>query len=105
MLHDLKEFLLIAVQFFQRAGKQQYAAMGVGLVVAFLYFRIFFGDASGFAEDVDKAGKIPIVDQDYDYVEKRWSKEKIMVWILLSLGSAVLAFYQLPDWFPTWFAK
>ena len=105
MLHDLKEFYLILVHFFQRAGKQHYAAIGVGLLVAFLYFRIFFRDTSGFGEDVETAGKIPLVDRDYDYVESKWSYNKIIIWILLSVGSGVLAYYQLPDWFPRWFPK
>jgi len=105
MLHSLKEFFSIPVQFFQQAGKLHYAAIGIGLLVAFLYFRLFFRDASGFSDDVDKAGKIPLLDRDYDFVEKKWSNNKIMIWILLSVGSGVLAYHQLPDWFPRWFPK
>ena len=59
-----------------------------------MYFSVFFRGASGFREDVDKAGKIPVVDRDYDYVESKYSYTKIMIWILLSVGSGVLAYYQ-----------
>jgi hypothetical protein len=105
MLQSLKEFILIPIQFFQTATKLHYAAIGFGLVVAFLYFCIFFRDASGFGQDVAKANKIPLLDRDYDYIEKKWSHQKIMIWLALSVGSSVLAYHQLPDWFPQWFTK
>jgi hypothetical protein len=75
----------------------------VGLLVAILYFGLFFRGASGFKDDVNKAGKIPIVHRDYDYVESKWSNNKLWIWICLSAGSGVLAYYQLPDWFPRLF--
>jgi hypothetical protein len=98
MLKDDQEFFWILYRFFADGTKLTYAAMGVGLLVAFLYFRIFFRDVSGFEEDIDKSEKIPIVDKDY--VESKWSGNKIMIWIFLSVGCGIAAYYQLPAWFP-----
>jgi len=76
-IKDDVEFLWGIYHFFAGADRRTWAAIGCGLLVAFLYFRIFFRDISGFEEDVDKSGKIPIVDQDYDYVDSKWSGNKI----------------------------
>jgi hypothetical protein len=105
MFHDLKEFFLIPVQYFQHAGKQDYVAIGVGIIVAVLYFRLFFRDVSGFKDDINNAGKIPKLHRDYDRIDAKWSNGKIMFWIILSVGSGVLAYHQLPDWLPQWFPK
>jgi len=105
MLKNDMEFFRIIYHFFKDATLLTYAAIGVGLVVAFLYFTIFFRDVSGFEDDVEKSNKIPILDADYDYVDSKWSGEKIWAWVLLSVGSGILAYYQLPDWFPHIFGK
>lgn len=100
MLKDDLEFFRIIYHFFADGTKLTYAAIGVSAFVAFLYFKLFFRDISEFKDDADKAGKIPIVDRDYDYVESKWSNGKITIWILLSVSSGIIAYYQLPDWFP-----
>jgi hypothetical protein len=100
MLKDDLEFFRIIYRFFADGTRLTYAALGVGLLVAVLYFRIFFRNVDGFEEDADKAGKIPILNQDYDYVESKWSHNKIMIWLVISIGSGIAAYYQLPDWFP-----
>jgi hypothetical protein len=105
MLKNDAEFFRMIYHFFVDGTKLTYAAMGVAVVVAILYFGLFFRGFSGFKDDAEKAGKIPILDSDYDYVESKWSKEKIMIWILLSVGSGILAYYQLPEWFPHIFTK
>ena len=79
------------------------AAVGVGLLVAVLYFRIFFGGFRGFGKDVDNSASDPLLDVDYDYVESQWSTNKIVIWLLLSFGCGVLAYHQLPGWFPNLF--
>jgi hypothetical protein len=99
-IKDDGKFFWVIYHFFADADRRTWAAIGFGLFVAFLYFRIFFRDVSGFEEDVDKSGKIPIVDKDYDYVESKWSGNKIWIWILLSVGSGIAAYYQLPELFP-----
>jgi len=77
-----------------------FAAVGVGLLVGVLYFKIIFGSFGGFRQDVENDAKIPFADKDYDFVESQWSHTKIAIWLLLSVGSGVLAYYQLPRWFP-----
>ena len=104
MLKDDTEFFRIIYHFFADGTKLTYAAIGVGLLVAFLYFRIFFRDVSGFGEDADKAGKIPIVDKDYDYVNSKWSGEdlgldtnfgRVRGCCVLSVARLVSAFIQM----------
>jgi len=103
MIPDLKDHLMRLVQILTSASKQTYAAIGFGLLVALLYFGIFFRRPGSFKEDVDNVGKIPILDRDYDYVDDEWSKLKIMIWIGLSVGAGFVAYYQLPHWFPGFF--
>ncbi len=86
------------------ANRQTIAAVGVGILVAFLYFKAFFQDASGFDEDVKEA-----VKPDWWWifgrrsVESEWSHLKITVWLLISVGTGVIAYHQLPGWFPALF--
>jgi len=42
MFHDFIEFFRMIYDFFAHGTKLTYAAMGVGLVMAVLYFGIFF---------------------------------------------------------------
>ncbi|MDR3457438.1 MAG: hypothetical protein P4N60_08330 [Verrucomicrobiae bacterium] len=100
MLKDELEFFRIIYRFFADGNRLTYAALGVGLFVAMLYFRIFFRDVDGFEDDVDKSERIPILDKNYDYIDSKWSSNKIMIWLLLSVGCGIAAYYQLPDWFP-----
>jgi hypothetical protein len=44
-----------------------------------------------------------IFDKDHNYVDSGWSDLKISVWILLSLGCGIAAYYQLPNLFPSVF--
>jgi hypothetical protein len=79
------------------------AAVGVGLVVAVVCFEMIFGGIGGFRQDIDNDAKIPLLDKDYDYVESRRSHNKISIWLLLSIGCGLLAYHQLPRWFPDLF--
>ena len=105
MIKDNIEFLRIIYRFFADGTKTTYVAIGVGLVIAVLYFRVFFRDRSGFATDVSNAAKNPYTDRSFDYVDARWSRGKIWIWILLSIGCGILAYHQLPQWFPGVFRK
>ncbi len=80
--------------------KLTYAAIGVGLLVAFFYFKIFFRDISGFQDDAEESGKEPLIDPDYDHINSQWSGMKITIWLMLSFGAGMLAYHQLPQWFP-----
>jgi hypothetical protein len=106
MPDDYKEFFRTIYGFFAHGTRLTYASIGVGLLIAFLYFGIFFGGVSGFWEDFKNAEiRIPFLSKNYDYVNTQWSKDKIMLWVIISVGSGALAYYQLPLWFPHLFAK
>jgi hypothetical protein len=105
MLNDLREFVMIFVEFFRNADKLTYAAIGVGVVVAALYFKIIFGGFSGFKDDVNKTGQTRIGHNSYDRVEGKWASHKIIFWLMLSIGCAMLAYHQLPDWLPDIFPQ
>jgi len=100
MHNDYTEFFRIVYRFFADGTRLTYASIGVGLLVAFLLFKILFRDVSGYVDDNDTAFKVPIVNADYDYVDSRWSRGKIWVWLFVSIGMGIAAYYQLPDWFP-----
>ena len=106
-LIDLREHFVRMVQAVTSAPKLTYAAVGVAVFVALLYFKLFFGDRDGFRQDVRNSAKSPILDPilggDYDSVDSHWSNLKISIWILLSVGSGALAHHQLPGWFPNLF--
>jgi hypothetical protein len=81
------------------------AAVIVGLLVAVLYFKIIFGGFGEFRQDVRNNAKIPLLHRDFDHVESQWSRSKILIWILLSIGCGVLAYYRLPGWLPSLFPR
>lgn len=71
--------------------KAMYAAIALGLVIAILYFRIFFKDLSDFK------------DAWFDFgrgLPSRQFSPRVSFWLIISVGSGFLAYYQLPGWFP-----
>lgn len=71
--------------------KLTFAAIGLGLVVAIIYFRIFFKNLDDFQ------------DAWSDFWRGLFSRQlagRISFWIIISVGSGMLAYYQLPEWFP-----
>jgi len=77
------------------------AAGGLGLLVAFLFFKPFFGDWSGFWECVHYWFTPDIVSIFRgEWEDDRWASLKLFIWLALSVGTAIVAFYQLPGWFP-----
>ncbi len=89
------EFFRMIYNFFAHGTKLTYAAMGVGLLLAVLYFRIIFKDFSGFQEALADCG---------GSFSKRISPQ-ILFWMMISVGGGALAYYQLPEWFPHFFGK
>jgi uncharacterized membrane protein len=85
MLNDLKEFFLIPVQFFRSATKLTYASLAVAIGI--LYLRIIFRKRDGFKDSPDY----------------QWFKLKVGILIMICVGSYLLAFHQLPEWFPSFF--
>jgi len=109
MLKSDAEFLRMICHsiyhFFANGTRLTYAAIGVAVLVACLYFGAFFRNVSGFVDDLDQAAKSNEFNPFTNNVNSRWSKGKITIWILLSLGSGILAYYQLPVIFPHFFKK
>lgn len=91
MFTDHTEFGWSIVNFFVHGTKATYAAIGVGLVMAVLYFGIFFKDLSDFRDAWSDFGR--------DLVLRQFSA-RISFWLIISIGSGMLAYYQLPEWFP-----
>jgi hypothetical protein len=88
------------------ASRLTYAATGVGVLVAILFFKLFFTDFSGFWECVRywlRPDIISLFRGEWD--EDRWAELKLFIWAALSVGCGVLSYYQLPGWFPSMFAK
>ena len=92
MFKDNIEFFRIIYNFFAHGSKLTYAALGVGLLMAVLYFRIFFRDVDGFMERASGG-----------YFHR--GSPLLWLWIMISVGSGMLAYYQLPEWFPHVFGK
>lgn len=103
MFAELKDSLTRFIHVVTVASRATHAAVGVALLVAFLYFKIFFRRAGSFEEDLENSSKQSLLDRDYDYVDQEWSKLKILIWILLSVGCGIGAYHQLPKWFPGFF--
>lgn len=71
-------------------------ATGVGVGVAIVYFKIFFKDWDDFKD---------AWSDFWRGLFRRQFAGRISFWIIISVGSGMLAFYQLPDWFPHLFGK
>jgi hypothetical protein len=96
MFTDHAQFGWIICTAFVYSAKAMYGAVSVGLVVAVLYFRIFFKSLSDFQ------------DAWVDFGRGLFSRQlsaRISFWIIISAGSGMLAYYQLPEWFPHLFGS
>ena len=106
MFVEVREHMVHLLQAVTGASRLTYASIGVGLLIAFLYFKLFFKNSTGFAEDTENAAKMFWLRRwvfwyrSSQYVDWQWSEMKVLVWIGLSVGSGILAYYQLPGWFP-----
>ena len=73
------------------------AAVFVGLLVVFLYGKLFFRDWNGLWQDLKDA------DESSVDINHRWSSLKVFIWMALSIGSGIVADHQLPEWLPSMF--
>jgi len=111
MFDEVKNGFVRVLDILMSTSRLTYASVGVGLLVAFLYFKLFFQDASQFGEDAKNTAKLEYTRRNvffpfrwlYDRTDFQWSELKIIIWIGLSVGSGILAYYQLPEWFPNLF--
>lgn len=65
--------------------------MSIGLAVSILYFRIFFKNWDDFQDAWADFGRGLLTRQ---------LSGRVSFWIIISIGSGMLAYYQLPKWFP-----
>ena len=111
MIEELQNGCVRLLHVLMSASKLTYASIGVGLLVAFLYFKIFFQDADQFEEDAKNTARLEYMRRSLlfpfswlvDRTDYQWSELKIIIWIGLSVVCGVLAYYQLPEWFPNVF--
>src|SRR5688572_24231127 len=76
-----------------------YAAFGVGLFAAAIYFKIVFGSFQGFRDSLDGLGRWSL----WGFLN--WETLKFTIWVLISVGSGYAAYCQLPAVFPQWFRR
>jgi hypothetical protein len=91
MFRDHMEFGWIIYNISGHGAKLSCAAMVIGLVVGILYFRIFFRSLDDFRE---------AWADFWRGLLSRQLSGRISFWIIISVGSGMLAYYQLPEWFP-----
>lgn len=110
MFPELQSVVARVIAVAQGTSRLTYAAIGVGLVIAFLYFKILFRAPGDFEHDVKNARDPWVIEQEYwrrlwdgQDVERRWSKLKLFVWLAISVSSGVLAYHKLPELFPNFF--
>jgi hypothetical protein len=91
MLKSDLEFFRIIYRFFADADRLTWASIAVSVVTGYLYFRLFFPKRDGFNE---------IPDDYTSRADFKWLELRMMMFILVSVGAGLLAYHQLPDWFP-----
>jgi hypothetical protein len=96
MLKDDAEFFRMIYGFFAHGTRLTYAAMGVALLMAVLYFRIIFEDWEGFQE---------ALNEGYTSLFGGTISPRLMLWLMISVGCGFLSYYQFPVWFPHIFGK
>lgn len=94
-LQSLKEFFLIPVEFFHHATKLTYCALAIAATIGFLWFKIIFRKQ----DNIDESSTIVLIRA----TERRWTRWKFTVLLMVCIGSYLLAYRQLPDWLPTFF--
>lgn len=96
MLRNGFEFFRMIYRFFADADRLTWTSIAVAALAGFLYYRLFFPKRDGFND----------IPADYasgpDY---QWLKWKLIIFIMISAGAGVLAYHQLPDWFPNAFRR
>jgi hypothetical protein len=91
MLKADLEFFRSIYRFFADADGLVWTSIGVTVLVGFLYFRLFFPRRDNFD------GIQPDYTRNPDF---ELLKRRIMMFIIISVGAGLLAYHQLPIWFP-----
>ena len=107
---ELKQQITGLVHVALSGSRLTYASIGVGLVFAFLLFKIMFRESGTFAQDVENSRRYSVFHAEYwkrtfdgNQVERDWSKLKIFVWLALSVVGGWASHHKLPELFPAFF--
>lgn len=98
-LTQIYEKVVGVLQMLKNASPLDYAAVGVGVLIAVLYFKIVFGGFYRDPSDHAGGGWWPLGRA----VVLNWGTLKLIIWVGLSVGAGFLAHHQLPRMFPQWF--
>jgi hypothetical protein len=102
----IKEQLTHAMNWAASGTKLTYAAIGAGLVIFLILFKVFFKDVAGFIHCIgfsvgsSKGGPSGGPGQP---AASRWSRIKLLLGALVPAGSGYAAYVFLPRFFPTVF--
>ena len=80
------------------------ASVGMGVLTAVLFFRVFFDDLSDFLDCLRLALQpdfISLIRGEWN--EMQWSGAKLLLYLLPSLISGWVAYSQFPKWWPSAF--
>jgi hypothetical protein len=84
--------------------KLTYVAIGVGVVLALVLFRVFFRNLPGFVHCIGfSMSSQPNPNVPAQPGQSRWSRLKLLLWAIVPSGSGYAAYWQLPKLFPTVF--
>jgi hypothetical protein len=91
MLKSDLEFFRIIYHFFVDANALTWTCIGITVLVGLLYFRLIFPKPNDF-------DAVPV---DYGLrPNQQWRRLQIILLVVLSVGSGLIAYHQLPTWFP-----
>src|SRR3954454_18997112 len=94
-----------ALQWAQSGTKLMYSAIGVGLVVGLILFKVFFKDLAGFIHCIGFSVSSQSTGSGGagQAAQSKSSRWKLLFGILLPAGSAYAAYIFLPRFFPAMF--
>jgi hypothetical protein len=100
----IKDQMTHAMNWAASGTKLLYTAIGVGLLLFLILFRMFFKDVAGFIHCIG----FSVSSQQNSAAAgqlgaSRWSRVKLLVAMVLPGGSAYAAYIFLPKFFPTVF--
>ena len=89
------------IQFIESISLLTYASIGVSVLVALLFFRVFFDDVGDFLDCIVLAFQPEIITIFRgQWSDSQWAGVKVTLWLLPSIVSGYLAYSQLPASFP-----
>jgi hypothetical protein len=101
---EIKSHATNAMNWAASGSKLTYAAIGAGLVLFVILFRMFFKDIPGFIHCIG----FSVSSQQNSAAAgqlgaSRWSRIKLLLGVLLPAGTGYAAYILLPRFFPTVF--